>query len=710
MKVHDAQKDGRECMLASDQKHRMKFTRRQSLALACCIAPSAAITAVALKHQRANTTARVSLADRRALVCLSVAEFAILQSVTEALCSAETLGFVPAKSVGVARWIEEFLRDLPKSDLRDLRAMLQFVQHVAPLAIGSTSPFTETSLDTQKRVLSSLERSPSALLRTGFSALKQLTAIGYFRHAQTWTTIGYEGPRVPSILDRSSPRPARSVAIALQDRETFDVDAVVVGAGAGGSMAAREIARSGASVLLLEEGPDHPVESFSQREDEMLPQLYQERGGRMNRDRSLLILQGRGLGGSTIHNQNLCKRIPTEVLEEWREDGLEGWEESALSSVFSQVERDLGVLRIDDLDVNPQNQLLQDGAQSLGWRHARLQHNREGCTRSGFCELGCAYDGKNNARKTLIPQAVRAGALVRVNTEVERVLHNRHEVTGVLARDKLTGRTITVHARTVVLSASAVGSAAIALRSGLPDPFGRVGRGLHVHPASVVAGIFPNEDVSAWRGIPQSVECTEWLDFHRRSDRRTWIIPAFAHPAGTAAMMPGVGSQWLAAMQQYKHMAVLTAMVHDRSSGRVSVENGRITIDYELERDDRMQLAKGLTNAAELLFAAGADRVVFPFAPARIVRSRRGLVPLTVSDVAAHNLPMTAVHPMSSMRAGSDPRKSVVNSRGEHHHVKGLFVADGGLFPTSIGGPPQIPIYTAGMKVGRNVAEFLRRL
>jgi len=43
--------------------------------------------------------------------------------------------------------------------------------------------------------------------------------------------------------------------------------------------------------------------------------------------------------------------------------------------------------------------------------------------------------------------------------------------------------------------------------------------------------------------------------------------------------------------------------------------------------------------------------------------------------VRPHGLPLTAVHPMGTMRLGDDPRRAVVDSHGEHHFVKGLFVA-----------------------------------
>ena len=59
---------------------------------------------------------------------------------------------------------------------------------------------------------------------------------------------------------------------------------------------------------------------------------------------------------------------------------------------------------------------------------------------------------------------------------------------------------------------------------------------------------------------------------------------------------------------------------------------------------------------------------------------------------------------------GEDKRKAVVDSHGEHHAVKNLFVCDGSLFPTSIGVPPQISIYTFSKHVSRFVLEAHGRL
>jgi choline dehydrogenase-like flavoprotein len=84
-------------------------------------------------------------------------------------------------------------------------------------------------------------------------------------------------------------------------------------------------------------------------------------------------------------------------------------------------------------------------------------------------------------------------------------------------------------------------------------------------------------------------------------------------------------------------------------------------------------------------------------------RSAREVDEWDLSLVRAHRLPLTSVHPMGTLCMGDDPRASVVASTGEHHQLRGLFVADGSLFPTSIGVPPQISIYAFALHLAPHV-------
>jgi choline dehydrogenase-like flavoprotein len=491
-------------------------------------------------------------------------------------------------------------------------------------------------------------------------------------------------------------------------------DVVVVGTGAGGSIALRELARAGLKVIGLEEGGANTYADFNQREDEMLPLLFQDMGGRTTSDLTIRVLQGRGLGGSTVHNTNLCKRTPDEILEDWaRHYHVAGAMPKDLAPAFEQIERDLSVSQIPAALQNGNNAVLRRGVEALGWRGGMLKHNRIGCQQSGFCELGCAYDAKQNAAKVVIPQAVMAGAEVYTDAHVERIVTRGGDVGGV--RGHLVGPNgdrrgeLNVLARVVVLAGSAVGSAAIALASGLPDPHEQLGRGLRLHPGGVVAGKF-DQPVNAVRGIPQSYECTEFLSFEERTPRRVWIVPAFAHPIGTASTLPGFGAAHMRAMRDFNNLSVLTAMVHDETSGRVKLDrDGRPSLDYELSVRDKEQLGLGLVACARILFAAGARSVTIPAIVPWHIDHVRELEGIDLRTTDPRTFPLTAVHPMGTMRMGEDPATAVVSSTGEHHQVRGLFVADGSLFPTSIGVPPQISIYAFALHLAKHIVAAAKR-
>ncbi len=499
---------------------------------------------------------------------------------------------------------------------------------------------------------------------------------------------------------------------------TVRADLCVIGSGAGGAAAATVAAEAGLRVVLLEAGEAVLPGQMNQREEDMLPRLLVANGGQTTADRGVQILQGRALGGSTIHNINLCKRIPTSLLAEWARDRrLAHLPVAAWAALYDEVEALLEVSVVPRERWNRHNLLLERGLHALGWAGGGLAHNRTGCVGSGFCLVGCAYDAKNNALKVLVPRAVGAGAQILTRCRAVTIDHDGRAVRGVdaVALDPVTrapiGR-VRIDAPRVCVSASATGTPALLRRSRVPAPDGAVGDTLRVHPALVAAGEF-DEPVRAWEGIPQTIECTEFLDLEaahapggaERVGLRTWIVPAFAHPVGTATLMPGAGAAHRALMSRYAHLGVLTAMIHDLTPGRVRPRGQGVRIDLWPNAADRRELVFGLVQCVRLLFAAGARRVHVPFDPPWTFAPGDSLERLERLALRRGMLDITAVHPMSSVPMGDDPAVAAVDSQGRHHRVRGLWVADGSLFPTSIGAPPQLSIYALGLHVGRAIAR-----
>ena len=499
-------------------------------------------------------------------------------------------------------------------------------------------------------------------------------------------------------------------ASTLAQPARIRADLCVVGSGPGGATVAGIAAEAGLNVVVLEAGGLITPRQMNQREEDMLPRLLWHAGARTSTNRAVHVHQGRGVGGSSLHNLNLCKRIPPEILRRWvRDRGLDDLDEHVWSALYDEVEALLSVTEVPRRLWNTHNQLLEAGCRELGWRHGPLSHNRTGCIGSGFCEVGCAYDAKNNALKVWVPRVVKAGGTILTHCQATIVRHRMGEVRGVEAVivDPVTGAPtgrLTVEASVVCLSASATGTAAILQRSDVRDPGRETGNGLRIHPGVVAAGEFA-DPVNAWDGIPQTVECTQWLDLDREDGHRSWIIPAFAHPMGFAATLPGHGRQHRMLMDRYDRLAAFSAMLHDHTAGTVRPRGDLdVSIDYWSDAEDRRELALGLHACAEILFAAGAERVFVPADPLIVLERGDSTAALKDLELTPDTMDLVAVHPMASVPMGADPAVAAVSSTGRHHHLDGLWGADGSLFPTAIGVPPQLSIYALGLRVGRAIA------
>jgi choline dehydrogenase-like flavoprotein len=112
----------------------------------------------------------------------------------------------------------------------------------------------------------------------------------------------------------------------LSADHTIQADAVVVGTGAGGAVAAAELAGAGLRVVMIEEGDYHTGKDFRGDPKEGIDLLYRDGGltGTLGRP-PIPVPLGRCVGGTTTINSGTCYRAPDSVLARWeREFGLEG--------------------------------------------------------------------------------------------------------------------------------------------------------------------------------------------------------------------------------------------------------------------------------------------------------------------------------------------------------------------------------------------------
>jgi choline dehydrogenase-like flavoprotein len=294
---------------------------------------------------------------------------------------------------------------------------------------------------------------------------------------------------------------------------------------------------------------------------------------------------------------------------------------------------------------------------------------------------------------TYIPAADKAGARIHANCAVRRIMTEggrarrvEGDVVDELGRVRAQFR---VHARAVVLCAGAINSPEILLRSGIANSSGQVGRNLHLHPSVLLSGVY-DEDIYGYRGIPQSYYVDEFIDLERNPDSGYILMPVYGFPVMTAVNLPGFGPAHFDLMRNFHRMVGILVLLHDQSSGSVRLGSKKVRIDYRLNPEEQGLLVEGMQHCAEILFASGAQRVVAPYAQPLTLRPGESLQVFEQRGARQGDILMASTHPQSTCKMGEDPRRSVVNSYCRSHDVKNLFVCDMGVFPTSLGAPPQI--------------------
>ncbi|MFI5364040.1 MAG: GMC family oxidoreductase [Candidatus Binatia bacterium] len=469
----------------------------------------------------------------------------------------------------------------------------------------------------------------------------------------------------------------------------------VIGTGAGGAVIAKELAAAGRDVVVLEQGGYYTKDEFTQREDEMMPLLFEDMGQRVTTDQSILILQGRNVGGSTVHNLCYCFRTPQPILEKWRrDDGVRDMRYEQLAPSFERVERMLKVKPIEPHEVNTLNNKIREGCEKLGYHGLIARHNRENCTTSGFCILGCPFDAKQSMLITYVPAASAAGARLYANCPVEKVRAADGRVRSVEGRvvDAL-GRprhAIRVDAQVVIVAAGAVNSPQILLNSGIANSSGQVGRNLHLHPSVLLSGMY-DEDIYGYRGIPQSYYVDHFIDLEKDPSSGYLIMPIYGFPVMTAANLPGFGREHSEVMQSYHRMVGILVLMHDASAGTVRVDrSGKPQISYQVNAKEQALFVDGMKHCAQILFASGATKVLVPYEPPLWLRPGDDLRAIDRRGLRPNNPLLVSTHPQSTCKMGEDPRRAVVNSWCQSHDLKNLFVCDMSVFPSSLGAPPQI--------------------
>lgn len=240
--------------------------------------------------------------------------------------------------------------------------------------------------------------------------------------------------------------------------------AIVVGTGAGGATAARELANAGFEVIILEAGKEFKpfrrllslAEPFRRTgllgSEKTFTRLFPPMDIMRSSD-ELVLVRGMATGGSTVLSCGNMVRAEHGL----KEIGLD------LTPEFEKIEKDIGVTEFPRKRWQPITEKMFEAAEKLGLEPKATPKAVDSikCVSCGLCELGCTTDARWDSRRFL-DDAINAGAVLFTSSPVEKVIIENGQAKGVIVGSKA------IKADIVVLAAGGIGTAQILKASGLP--------------------------------------------------------------------------------------------------------------------------------------------------------------------------------------------------------------------------------------------------
>ena len=502
-------------------------------------------------------------------------------------------------------------------------------------------------------------------------------------------------------------------------------DAVVVGSGFGGSVAACRLAERGLRVLVLERGRRWRTEEFPREAADAW--LYQVDRPEIHNGwidfrifRNVAVVQGAGVGGGSLIYANVF--VPAEPVA-----FESGWPpEISYSELAPHYERCgtmLDVTELPDGQLTARYQLMRDAAKAIGaserlrklplaisfdrdWSYelpaatdptnSTPFHNKFGrlqgtCVHCGNCDLGCPVRARNTLDLNYLAQAEDHGAEIRA----------LHFVTGIVPDgsgyrvhyDRVdNGRRVgeSVAAERVVLAAGSLNSTELLLRcrdvqKSLPLVSQTLGRGWCANGDFLTPAITPDRTISPTRG-PTITAAIDYLDGSDGGHRYFVEDGGFPDVIGNA--LRSVLGRSLIGKQLFRgYQSAIELALAGRDPSQclmpwfgqgVDASNGVMTLEPDVLDPDGWDL--------DLDWEPGPSQGVI-----QALIDRHKVLAAATGGSAVVPLSWTLLkyivtpHPLGGCNMGTDPTNGVVDHRGEVFGYPNLYVLDGSIVPRALG-------------------------
>jgi len=475
---------------------------------------------------------------------------------------------------------------------------------------------------------------------------------------------------------------------------------VVIGSGAGGAVAAHNIAAQGYKVLIVEAGPFFPSPKIHHHELDMIASLYKHGALQTSTNRDFVVFQGRCVGGSSTINNGICLRVnetgrthpdAQDVLAKWASIGAP-IDAAAFHASYDAVQAKLGIARIEPRSGRHNGPHLIEGWRSFAAasgnpRDARAvtdwftknfgpPNTPNACAHCGYCNSGCPYGRRMGVAQTYLPAACRDyGARILPDTKAERIVwqtayDGRREAEAVVLILPGDVRKM-VRARVgVVVAGGTIASSKLLDRSDIDG----TGYQVSLNVASPVVAL-----------MPQGVGGNAWDEDQMSSyvDVGAYLLEShFQPPMSMASLMPGWFADHASRMKNFGRVHSAGILFPADRRGRVTGDKLQFSLD---PTDDLPVLRDAMATLTKVHFAAGAIECYPALARGQVVTPDMDVDAFFADAIREQDdVTLSSSHPHGGNAINEDPAHGIVDLDCRVHGTTNVLVTDASVFPSCI--------------------------
>ena len=466
---------------------------------------------------------------------------------------------------------------------------------------------------------------------------------------------------------------------------TYRCEYLVIGSGAGGSVAAMELAKAGKDVIVIEEGLHFKTADFTNNISDMTQKSWRNGGVTPFWGKPPIgFAEGKCVGGGTVINGGLLWRTPQRMLDIWaNEYGVSGYTNDDLIPHFEKIEQILKVGYHKKDDQNIDSDVLINGCDNLGWNHVPVPRaGGEDCSNANLCPTGCPTGAKQSTALTYIPRSINAGAKIFTGSKAIKIKKQGKLADTVQVEVKSDGqsRVIDIKSDFIFLSGGAIQTPFLLQKSKISA---NAGKKLEFHFNLKFVAEF-DQKINAENGTIFTVQVQEYMD------EGLLIMGSNYRPHYLAMTLAHFGNNTInEVMEKYDYCGLYVAQVQAKSKARIiSTFRTDPFVKYHFDPVDMPAIIGGIKKTVKLLFQSGAKKVYLPIVGSVPITNPKISLKQAIQKLKSEDLEIVSVHAMASCSMGS-VGNSVIDLNGKIEGYSNLFVTDASIFPSNIGESPQ---------------------